>query len=130
MSKAVPQFDINLKYGQIVENSVAALLCEVPFEVKADDAAKRNGNLCIEFRQFGPDWENRVPSGIATTTALWTFIRFDEDRYIVIRTTAMKKIARDFYKRGRVKDTGDKGNVSVLVPISALFATIAIVGRT
>lgn len=114
------EFDLDLRFGQGVEGCLANLLLRCTVEVKADIKADITGNLCIEFEQDGPDGE-KVPSGIAVTTALYWAFYWGTGPMLIVPTPLIKKLARKYYLEGRIKATGDHGNNSVLVPVAALL---------
>ncbi len=116
------EFDIALKYGEAVEGSVAALLKSTSYEVKADVASNRTGNFCIEYRQRAANGE-LVPSGIAVTTAEWYVLYWDRCVYLFVPTALVKTLARKYRAMGRLKRTGDNGNISILIPVEEFYPT-------
>ena len=122
------QFDLDLRHGQAVEGALANLLLRATVEVKNDKTSRRTGNFCIEYQQYGPDGKSYVPSGIAVTTAMYWAFQYDEGCYLIMPTERVKEIARRFAKdKGNRKLTGDNGNWSVLVPISAFIPSMQLV---
>lgn len=62
------RFDIDLKYGQLAESSVADMLQNKKLEVKTErDLWMKTGNIVIEFES------RNKPSGIQTTEADFWF---------------------------------------------------------
>ena len=50
-TKARPQFDLDLKFGQQKENELQDILHNEPIECKTDKICKRTGNVFVEFER-------------------------------------------------------------------------------
>ncbi len=109
-------FDLDLTTGIQREQSLSNILSLTTVEVKTDFMANFTGNIAIEYISRGK------PSGISVTKAEhWAFI-LPEKGIIIIETERLKRIARKYYKKGRVKDGGDLDSSKlVLIPIKELF---------
>ena len=60
-TKARPNFDLDLKFGQDKENELQEILHNEPIEVKCDRLCIKTGNVFVEFEDAGR------PSGISIT---------------------------------------------------------------
>ena len=89
-TKARPNFDLDLKFGQEKENELQEILHKEPIECKTDKLCKRTGNVFIEFEDAGK------PSGIRITkSTFYAFCLFKEERkniqiWGLIPTTILK----------------------------------------
>ena len=110
-------FDIDLAEAQVREGALAAILGANGnrLEIKYDKICRHTGNLFVEFKQHGR------PSGIAISKAEWWAFEYDDDRWLIIGTEPLKKIARKAYADGRRAKGGDYNQYDgVLVPIAWL----------
>ena len=111
-------FDIDLRFGNGGESLALSLLNgEEKVEVKTDRMAHLTGNIAVEFRCRGK------LSGISTTEAdYWAFVLNQNKRIIFIEVNELKRIARECFKEGLIKNGGD-GNKSemVLIPLIRLI---------
>ena len=102
-TKARPNFDLDLKFGQQKENELQEILHNEQIECKTDKICKRTGNVFVEFEDRGK------PSGINTTkSAFYAFCLFKEERkkkqiWVLIPTTILKKLMKKY----PIKNGGD-----------------------
>lgn len=114
-------FDLDLKYGQIGEESLSRILSDTKIEVKTERGIwKSTGNIAIEYMSRGKY------SGIAVTKAdWWCTILMDGDNIEHIILTPVKKLKEIFLrevKNGRIVEGGDYNTSKlVLVSIKSLF---------
>jgi len=112
-------FDYDLIIGQQGEKLVDHIFKNSTIEVKRDFWTGTTGNIAVEFESRGK------PSGIAKTKSdYYAFVlaeQFRDEVIIIIKTSRLKQIAREYYLKGRVKEMGDdKTSLSVLIPIKDL----------
>lgn len=112
-------FTEDLLIGQEAEGRVAQLLLTrgAKVEVKSDKAAHRTGNVYIEVADQGQ------PSGILTSETDWWVLEVMDSRYIVIRTSTLRRLT---YEAGedhsRRKAGGDNDStLGILVPLESLL---------
>jgi hypothetical protein len=114
-------FRYDLKVGQVGESLLGGLLSgSITCEVKRDFWIGRTGNIAVEFESRGK------PSGITTSEAdYWAFVlaqEYNDEVIVFIKAERLKRIAREFYKKGSVKDMGDNNtSKAVLFPISEII---------
>ena len=85
------RFDIDLEYGQIFEQKIAAIFQNSKIEVKTErDKWNSTGNIVIEFESRGK------PSGIATTEADYWFHNLALGEDIVMTLVFPTKILRNY----------------------------------
>lgn len=125
-------FDIDLRDGVLSEQAFARLLMQqevFTIEHKMDEKFQKTGNVFIEYSQLTYDGD-RVPSGIAVTTADAWAIEFRPGWRIFGPMSELKQIAREAFKRGYVKHGGDSGCYSGCVfPFYWLIRGLAYVKR-
>jgi hypothetical protein len=116
------KFDLDLTYGEIREEKIAAMLTDKKVEVKSErDIWQNTGNICIEYECWGK------PSGIRATESDYWFhnLCIGDDEYctLVFKTTTLKKIV-DKLDTFKTVSGGD-GNASrmFLVNLQKLFST-------
>ena len=116
------KFDLDLTYGEIREEKIAAMLTDKKVEVKSErDIWQNTGNICIEYECWGK------PSGIRATESDYWFhnLCIGDDEYctLVFKTTTLKKIV-DKLDTFKTVSGGD-GNASImfLVNLKKLFST-------
>lgn len=83
-------WDLDLKFGQLHEGLVRALMCgEVSLEVKTDRRAHETGNVAVELSS------RHKPSGLVVTKAeYWAFVLPGLDNSVVlVRTERLKALA-------------------------------------
>ena len=101
-TKARPNFDLDLKFGQEKENELQEILHNEPIEVKCDRLCIKTGNVFVEFEDAGK------PSGISITKAnFYAFCLFKPERnrqiWVLIPTTILKKLMKKY----PIKNGGD-----------------------
>ena len=89
-TKARPQFDLDLKFGQQKEDEFKKEV-EGQLECKVDRLCQKTGNVFIEFEDAGK------PSGISKTTAAYYAIAlYKKERkkqiWVLIPTVILKKL--------------------------------------
>jgi hypothetical protein len=116
------KFDLDLTYGEIREEKIAAMLTDKKVEVKSErDIWQNTGNICIEYECWGK------PSGIRATESDYWFhnLCIGDDEYctLVFKTATLKKIV-DKLDTFKTVSGGD-GNASrmYLVNLQKLFST-------
>jgi hypothetical protein len=112
-------FRYDLEVGKEGERIVDSLFKDKLVEVKRDSWVSRSGNIAIEYESRGK------PSGIATTKADYWIIIFSgeyQDKVMwVFETQLLKKVSREYFKKGNVKAMGDNNtSMSVLIPIKEI----------
>jgi hypothetical protein len=113
-------FDLDLKYGQIGEESLAKILAG-KIEVKTERGTwKSTGNIAIEYMSRGKN------SGLLVTEAdHWCTILMDGDIIVNIVITPVKQMKKLFIKYFRLgsKVSGGDNNTSklVLIPLSEIL---------
>ena len=112
-------FDYDLIIGQQGERLVDHIFKNATVEVKRDFWTGTTGNIAVEFESRGK------PSGISKTKSdYYAFVlaqEFRDEVIIIIKTSRLKEIAREYDLKGRVKEMGDdKTSLSVLIPIKDL----------
>tara|TARA_R110000787_G_scaffold6251_2_gene22130 strand:+ start:1250 stop:1657 length:408 start_codon:yes stop_codon:yes gene_type:complete len=112
-------FDYDLVIGQKGEKLVDHIFKNATVEVKRDFWTGTTGNIAVEFESRGK------PSGISKTKSdYYAFVlaeQFRDEVIIIIKTSRLKEIAREYYLKGCVKEMGDdKTSLSVLIPIKHL----------
>ena len=100
-TKARPQFDLDLKFGQQKEDEFKKEV-EGQLECKVDRLCQKTGNVFIEFEDAGK------PSGISKTTATYYAIAlYKKERkkqiWVLIPTEILKKLMKKY----PVKSGGD-----------------------
>ena len=101
-TKAKPQFDLDLKFGQQKENELRETI-EGKVECKTDRLCQKTGNVFIEIESRGK------PSGIHTTKSkyyaicLWVEKRKDQT-WVLVPTKILKKLMKSY----PVKAGGDR----------------------
>ena len=100
-TKARPQFDLDLKFGQQKEDEFKKEV-EGQLECKVDRLCQKTGNVFIEFEDAGK------PSGISKTTAAYYAIAlYKKERkkqiWVLIPTEILKKLMKKY----PVKSGGD-----------------------
>lgn len=116
------KFDLDFPEGEFAERLVRDLLGgeRGSIEVKRDWKVTETGNLAIEYEYRGRK------SGIATTEATWWAIvldgcKFAHQMLIFIKTSRLREMAREIYKKGGTVKGGDKmRSKMVLIPLEEL----------
>lgn len=121
-----PQFDVDLRHGEMREDALAHLLMRAKVEVKSDRKCRTTGNVAIEYEQVCRDGVTR-PSGISITEADWYAIEFDDDRWVAVLTREMKQLARraiNEKRHGWVGDANEHHNA--FVPLKWMFEPVQV----
>ena len=110
-TKARPNFDLDLKFGQEKENELQEILHNEPLECKCDKRCIDTGNVFVEFEDRGK------PSGISITkSTFYAFCLYKKERekkqiWVLIPTEILKKLMLKY----PIKSGGDnweaKGHV-------------------
>ena len=113
-------FKYDLKIGQLGEELLNDILQNKKIEVKRDSWVYKSGNIAIEYESRGK------PSGIAKSEAeYWSFIfsgEYEDEIIIIIKSSRLKRICREYYKKGKVKSMGDNNtSKAVLIPITEIL---------
>ena len=116
------KFDLDLTYGEIREEKIAAMLTNKKVEVKSErDIWQNTGKICIEYECWNK------PSGIRATESDYWFhnLCIGDEEYctLVFKTDTLKKIV-DKLDTFKTVSGGD-GNASrmYLVNLQKLFST-------
>ena len=102
-TKARPNFDLDLKFGQEKENELQEILHNEPLECKCDKRCIDTGNVFVEFEDRGK------PSGISITkSTFYAFCLYKKERekkqiWVLIPTELLKKLMKKY----PVKSGGD-----------------------
>ena len=101
-TKARPNFDFDLKFGQEKENELLQIFKGEAVECKTDKLCQRTGNVFVEFEDAGK------PSGISITKAnFYAFCLFKPERnrqiWVLIPTQILKKLMKKY----PIKNGGD-----------------------
>ena len=102
-TKARPNFDFDLKFGQEKENELQEILHNEPLECKCDKRCIDTGNVFVEFEDRGK------PSGISITkSTFYAFCLYKKERekkqiWVLIPTEILKKLMQKY----PVKSGGD-----------------------
>jgi hypothetical protein len=113
-------FRYDLKVGQIGEELLHNILHNKTIEVKRDSWIYKSGNIAIEFES------RNKPSGIAKSEAdYWCFIfsgGYEDEIMVLIKSTRLKNICREYYKLGKIKSMGDNNtSKAVLIPVTEIL---------
>lgn len=114
-------FDLDLAYGEARETAFTHALLDCHVECKSQQKTRVTGNVAIEIRQGSPKPGHGRESGIAVTTAKWWALEYEDDCWLVIRTSLLKAKVDAAIRMGRVRMCGDGNRYeNVLVPIDWL----------
>tara|TARA_B100001093_G_scaffold24627_2_gene21785 strand:+ start:619 stop:987 length:369 start_codon:yes stop_codon:yes gene_type:complete len=116
-------FRHDLEVGGVGERHLAAILEDKTIEVKTDSWIAVTGNIAVEYES------RSKPSGISTTEAThWAFVfdgMYRKEVILIVETERLKNIAREYFKRGRVKKMGDSNtSIAVLIPLCELVSVV------
>ena len=116
------KFDLDLTYGEIREEKIAAMLTDKKVEVKSERAIWQNtGNICIEYESWGK------PSGIRATESDYWFhnLCIGDDEYctLVFKTDTLKKIVDKLDTFKTVSGGDSNASRMYLVNLQKLFST-------
>ena len=118
-------FDIDLKFGQIYEKTLALILQDKTIEVKTErDTWKKTGNIAIELHNHA----SNKPSGLSVTKAnFWATIlvdNFNIKSIHILPVSDLKTRVKDIVRNGGGKIVmGGDYNCSeiALIPIEEIF---------
>ncbi len=120
-------FDIDLEYGEGREDAAAAILRRARVEVKSDRKAHKTGNVFVEIRQGSTKPRAGRPSGISVTEAEYWMFEVLPDRWILLRTSALKYLVELWViMHGTVMGGDSRRFEGVLIPVAALVTGRAI----
>lgn len=116
------KFDLDLMYGEIREEKIAAMLTDKKVEVKSErDIWQNTGNICIEYESWGK------PSGIRATESDYWFhnLCIGDDEYctLVFKTATLKKIVDKLDTFKTVSGGDNNASRMFLVNLQKLFST-------
>jgi len=116
------KFDLDLTYGEIREEKIAAMLTDKKVEVKSErDIWQNTGNICIEYESWGK------PSGIRATESDYWFhnLCIGDDEYctLVFKTATLKKIVDKLDTFKTVSGGDNNASRMFLVNLQKLFST-------
>ena len=120
-------FDKDLRVGEAREDAFVHVLLRSRVEHKRDkrctewtDGKPPTGNLCIEYQQSDGNG-GKKKSGIAVSQAGSWAIEYRAEHWLIVPIETVKQLARRAISEGKIRDAGDNGNVSALVPIAWFF---------
>ena len=116
------KFELDLMYGVIREENIAAMLTDKKVEVKSErDIWQNTGNICIEYESWGK------PSGIRATESDYWFhnLCIGDDEYctLVFKTETLKKIVDKLDTFKTVSGGDSNASRMYLVNLQKLFST-------
>ena len=116
------KFDLDLKYGQIREDKIAAMFNNKKIEVKSERGMwMKTGNICIEYESYGK------PSGIITTEADFWFhnLCIDDDIFctFIFDVPKLKQLIEKLDFKKSVSGGDHKASRMWLVNIQKLFTS-------
>ena len=128
MSKLEPKiedrkkFDIDLEYGKVREQMVAAMLQDKKIEVKSERGMwMRTGNIAIEYECYGK------PSGIAATESDYWFhnlcIEDEVFATLVFDTNSLKRIINNLDYKKSVSGGDNNAARMYLLNLQKLFSS-------
>jgi hypothetical protein len=92
---SLSDFDLDFRFGQQGENSVANLLSIETVEVKTDRRWKETGNVYIETYFYSLASQDWIPSGINITKAThWAFKL--EDAVLLVETPKLIEAIKEY----------------------------------
>lgn len=100
-----PDFDIDVKRGEVGEDLTASILSEIDtVEVKTDYRASETGNVYIEVYSYrARDKSDLKLSGISSSKAKWwSFASPEGNGLVIIRTEDLRELVRENYIRYKV----------------------------
>jgi len=100
-----PDFDIDVKRGEVGEELTASILSEIDtVEVKTDYRASETGNVYIEVYSYrARDKSDLKLSGISSSKAKWwSFVGPQGNGLVIIRTEDLRELVRENYIRYKV----------------------------
>jgi hypothetical protein len=114
--KPYETFDIDLREGKAREDAFVYVFLKARVEHKRDKKAARTGNVAVEYRTRKSG--QKIPSGVSITEADFWAVEYDEECWLMVPTSHVKRLARLAIEQGRTQWIGDGGNhQNALVPI-------------
>jgi len=118
-------FDIDLKFGEVFEKSLALILQDKKIEVKTErDTWKRTGNIAVELHNHNSD----KPSGLSITKAnYWATVLVNDykiESIHILPVDKLKERVKDIVRNGggKIVMGGDfKCSEIALIPIKEIF---------
>jgi hypothetical protein len=116
------KFDIDLEYGEAMEDSVAEMLQGKKIEVKSERGMWiKTGNIAIEYESWGK------PSGIEATESDYWFhnlcVGDDIFATLVFETDSLRKILETMGGKRSVSGGDHNASKMWLLPLKKLFET-------
>lgn len=117
-------WDKDLRFGEARETAFVQALTNCHVECKSDQKLRAYGNVAFEVRQGSTLLGRGRPSGISTTLSNWWAVEYDDDCWLVMRTSLAKaRVRLAANDRRNRKMGGDGGRFElVLVPVGWLVA--------
>ncbi len=113
-----PDFDIDVKRGDIGEALTAGILAEIDtVEVKTDYRASETGNVYIEVYSYrASDKSDLKLSGISTSKARWwAFCSPADNGLVIIRTEDLRELVSANYTRFKVSQPIANGKTAASI---------------
>ena len=116
------KFDLDLSYGKVREQRVAAMLTDKKIEVKSErDMWAKTGNIAIEYESYGK------PSGINATEADYWFhnlcIGKDTFATLVFDVPSLKRIIENLDYKKSVSGGDNNASRMYLLNLQKLFSS-------
>jgi len=116
------KFDLDLAYGEVREDKIAAMLTGKKIEVKSErDLWQKTGNICIEYKSYGK------PSGIDATESDYWFhnLCIGDNEYctLVFNTATLKKIVKRLDSFKTVSGGDHRASQMYLLNLQKLFSS-------
>ena len=116
------KFDLDLAYGEVREDKIAAMLTGKKIEVKSErDLWQKTGNICIEYKSYGK------PSGIDATESDYWFhnLCIGDDEYctLVFNTATLKKIVKRLDSFKTISGGDNRASQMYLLNLQKLFSS-------
>jgi len=111
-------FDVDLRHGEAREAAFVSAISRAFVECKSDAKARSTGNVFVEIRQGASDKGRGRPSGLSISEASWYAIEYEDDCWLVVRTSLLKSLTRRAKaERGTVMGGDFNRFEGVLVPV-------------
>lgn len=118
-----------MAFGEAKESAFVEAIRDAHVECKADQKSRVTGNVAIEIRQGSPEKGKGRPSGLSVTKARWWAIEYQDDCWLVVRTSLLKLVTRRVYDEAGSVMGGDGNRFElVLVPVLMLSRPVRIEG--
>jgi hypothetical protein len=128
-----PDFDIDVKRGEVGEDLTASILGEIDtVEVKTDYRASETGNVYIEVWSYRlPDKSDLKASGLSTSKAnWWSFVAPVGNGLVMIRTEDLRDLVRENYTRYKVlqpiANNKTSASIGVALPMKLITERIGL----